>query len=646
MPKLAGMPEKYWGKYRIDKENDTTVYSDDEHVYISKNDNSKFISVTTLIHKYTQEFDEEFWSAYKALEILMDPEIFSIVKRTLLTTKKFSEKFLTKFKIDKDLFYEKQNEIKLDYERKRNESCERGTAIHAMFENSFYNRTDFNFDKYGFADLAGTFDCKKDYYRLDLENGVYPEFLISLTSRDGILKVAGQIDLLVKKGNDIWIIDWKGLDINTPILTTCGWKTMGTLTLEDVVFDKDGNPTKILHISEEHHNPCYEIKFDNGDSLIADEDHRWLITFSRMGKNVEKVMTTKELHNWVNNKPRKTYNIPRIMNAKPLNIEYRELPIDPYVLGVWLGDGSKSCGIITNVRESLWNEVKRRGFQISDNLNKNGAEMRTIYGLRGKLSKIGVLNNKHIPADYLLASYEQRLDLLRGLMDTDGFFHKRRKRFVMETSQKWQAVEFAQLLSSLGFKPTVSETINKNNGKVFSGWMCCWTNGNVNPFLTRNMEEFKELVIKKDNNSFRNIISVSPTETVTTKCIEVDSPTHTYLAGDHLIVTHNTNKKIEKTSYYNKTTHQHTMMKYPLNNLMDTNFWHYSLQLSTYAYLLQQINPEFNIRGLKLVHIDHDNVQHEYDVEYLKDDVERMLKHFKKKLKVEQEYEKLKPVIS
>ena len=49
---------------------------------------------------------------------------------------------------------------------------------------------------------------------------------------------------------------------------------MGTLTLEDVVFDKDGNPTKILHISEEHHNPCYEIKFDNGDSLIADEDHR------------------------------------------------------------------------------------------------------------------------------------------------------------------------------------------------------------------------------------------------------------------------------------------------------------------------------------------------------------------------------------
>lgn len=72
-----------------------------------------------------------------------------------------------------------------------------------------------------------------------------------------------------------------------------------------------------------------------------------------MGKNVERVMTTKELHNWIKTKPRKTYNIPRIINTKPLNIEYRELPIDPYVLGVWLGDGSKSCGIVTNVRESL-----------------------------------------------------------------------------------------------------------------------------------------------------------------------------------------------------------------------------------------------------------------------------------------------------
>lgn len=60
MPKLAGIEDKYWGKYKIDKENENTIYSDDEHVYIDKNDNSQYISVTTLIGKYTQEFDEEF----------------------------------------------------------------------------------------------------------------------------------------------------------------------------------------------------------------------------------------------------------------------------------------------------------------------------------------------------------------------------------------------------------------------------------------------------------------------------------------------------------------------------------------------------------------------------------------------------------
>lgn len=49
---------------------------------------------------------------------------------------------------------------------------------------------------------------------------------------------------------------------------------MGTLTLQDKVFDRDGNPVKILHISEEHHNPCFELRFNTGEKLVADEDHR------------------------------------------------------------------------------------------------------------------------------------------------------------------------------------------------------------------------------------------------------------------------------------------------------------------------------------------------------------------------------------
>ena len=86
-------------------------------------------------------------------------------------------------------------------------------------------------------------------------------------------------------------------------------------------------------------------------------------------------------------------------------------------------------------------------------------------------------------------------------------------------------------------------------------------------------------------------------------------------------------------------------MKYPLNNLMDCNFIHYSLQLSLYAYLLQQINPNYNIKGLKLVHIDHDGQQHEYECEYLKNDVERMLKHFATQQKIDQQSKKYERIV-
>ena len=86
-------------------------------------------------------------------------------------------------------------------------------------------------------------------------------------------------------------------------------------------------------------------------------------------------------------------------------------------------------------------------------------------------------------------------------------------------------------------------------------------------------------------------------------------------------------------------------MKHPLNNLQDCNFNVYQLQLSLYAYMLQQINPDYNIKHLKIVHIDHDNQQHEYECEYLKADVERMLKHYKKQLKIKRALDELKPVI-
>ena len=77
-------------------------------------------------------------------------------------------------------------------------------------------------------------------------------------------------------------------------------------------------------------------------------------------------------------------------------------------------------------------------------------------------------------------------------------------------------------------------------------------------------------------------------------------------------------------------------MNYLLNNVDNSNYWHYTLQLSLYAYIIQQLNPNFNIKDLKLVHIARDGKQTIYDLQYRKDDVERMLKHYAKDLKTKE----------
>ena len=71
-------------------------------------------------------------------------------------------------------------------------------------------------------------------------------------------------------------------------------------------------------------------------------------------------------------------------------------------------------------------------------------------------------------------------------------------------------------------------------------------------------------------------------------------------------------------------------MLYPINNLMDCNMMHYTMQLSLYAYMLQRINPNFVVKQLMIIHYDHDNNTNYYELSYLKDDVERMLKYYKK----------------
>ena len=205
---------------KIDKQNGNVCYSDLEHIYWNSITDQKYVSVTTLIGKYEKPFDKEFWSMYKALEKTLTATQFKTQKKKLLDTKTINLDLLcSELDADKRSILIAQQDVLDEWEKTNKESTDRGTKIHSELENSYYKSPTCDLKKYN---IGGVFTCKKDYYQLDLEKGVYPEFLIYRESEDGILRLAGQIDLLIKDGNDIYIFDYKGLSLDTPIATKTG----------------------------------------------------------------------------------------------------------------------------------------------------------------------------------------------------------------------------------------------------------------------------------------------------------------------------------------------------------------------------------------------------------------------------------------
>ncbi len=396
---------------------------------------------------------------------------------------------------------------------------------------------------------------------------------------DNKLGYVGQPDkiwLINNKNNDGYgfiITDWKGLPLDTPILTEYCWKTMGDLTKNDKVFDKDGELVNIKNISEVKNKKCLKIIFDNKEEIISDFEHRWLVYTESCGIKKEMIMTTQEIKNYNDNLiKRYSYKILKIENPKPIKRPNISLPIDPYLLGVWLGDHK-----ITEANIEVCNEIKRRGYEIGNDV-----------------SDLNLLKNKHIPIIYLLSSYEQRLDLLRGLMDSDGYYNKTRKRFSITTTREFMVDYYLQLISSLGLKPTVIKYIKKFNGEKIKCFNVEFNTSDFNPFLARNQDI---TVVKiKNKSSFRSILSVIDVESIPTKCIEVDSISNTFLCGKTLIVTHNTNKpKNFETQWYTKQ-----MLK-PFEKYPDTQLSHYYIQLPLYARLFLSMLKDSEFNNLKFL---------------------------------------------
>jgi hypothetical protein len=337
------------------------------------------------------------------------------------------------------------------------------------------------------------------------------------------------------------VTDLKGLALDTPLPTPTGWTTMGAVQVGDQVFGSDGYPCTVTAKSAVKNIGTYIVRFRDGASIVCDREHLWWVRSGTQRPHVEQVLGIEEIAATSHMYGRCVNH--RVPVAAALQLPSVELPLSPYVLGCWLGDGSLHQGLITKGNE-MFAQIEAEGFEIEPLRPRHAgkaAPTRTVYGLRPLLRAAGVMHHKHVPDAYLRASFSQRLALVQGLMDSDGTWNTPRSRAVFNSTSKELAEGMFELLASLGQKPRMTWHTAKGFGLTVQACAVEWTPVGVAPFRTPHKAERVTVSERQElNAATRTITSVEPGPDVSTACIGVDSRNSTYLCGREMVPTHNT----------------------------------------------------------------------------------------------------------
>lgn len=324
----------------------------------------------------------------------------------------------------------------------------------------------------------------------------------------------------------------KALPVDTPVLTTKGWKKHGDLQPGDYVFGDDGKPKKVLANFGKYEWNTQKVIFAGGNELVAAKEHVWKIYADRDNHQGRKEEYT-ETQNLLRGRHRRS---PFIKADVVIEMPNAILPIDPYILGLWLGDGLSAQGAIISGKED------KEHYKSIGEVRKvrPGYYRCLVKGLSRELRINGLLNNKHIPIKYLLADKEQRYELLRGLMDTDGTVDvKGRCEFCQMEGRL--ATDVYVLLRSLGFKPTLHKYDAILNGENVGRKVRIMFTPNRDQKIFKLERKQNRILTKKqqdrsDKNKFfiKNVVT-NNNEII--NCIQVDGGM--YLAGLDLMPTHN-----------------------------------------------------------------------------------------------------------
>lgn len=325
-----------------------------------------------------------------------------------------------------------------------------------------------------------------------------------------------------------------------PVLTPSGWVLMGDIKVGDYVIDDLGKPAKVLEIHEQGEIDAYDVEFMDGSKTSCSLDHLWTVYSSRKHNEKETISLAEIIDKgWVREQLDKRDNVVRneylyhVPLVQPVEFEERELPLDPYLLGLLLGDGGfsedRDTISFTNSKPEIQEKVRillPEGDELRIKKSKNNNEFR-IYGKTVEIIKqLGLKGHKaaskFIPVNYLYNSVENRKKLFQGLMDTDGHVLKSNSSNIEYTTVSERlGNDFLELARSLGYYAHLNIGVSS---AVYKGEKRFYGN------------KYRINICGRTKKAIVNISKSSPEKS---RCLFVDTPNHLYVTADYTI-THNT----------------------------------------------------------------------------------------------------------
>ena len=366
------------------------------------------------------------------------------------------------------------------------------------------------------------------------------------------------------------------LALDTPVPTPFGWTTMGEITQGDLLYDEQGKICQVTGLSAiQIDRPCFAVDFDDGEQVVTDGSHRWPVWDFTNDHPVARTLTTGEMAGKVSIGAAAKRRRYAVDCCGPIDMPEQDLILHPYVLGLWLGDGSsimnhisvheddaevvehlRECGVEAEFRLPHWRKGRVANVVLDPTFRmrrEDGASLSDCFQSRfiRRLRMLDVMDNKHVPLPYMRASRWQRLELLRGLMDSDGSITPDGKRCEFSNADRGLVDAVVELLRGLGYKPAVYH--GKARRKVFGRdghigesaefWRVSWTAYAEEPMFRLSRKRMRMRSVENGRpwkSRRRRITAIRPVPSVPVRCIEVDSASHLFLCGKSWIPTHNT----------------------------------------------------------------------------------------------------------